>query len=164
MPSDGVSLGNSTQGAAKGGHPVRHPLEHPSVRSGGWTPIVKRPGKRRRSHGAWRDLNRAKGLRPTSSSGANLDFGTQLAISGASLSSLIQVRSQAILPTDIGKHILAALKATGTGLPRVWLTPNLQGFVSAGRIRAYRRRLDRSPTQMGLRCSMALSARRSDDR
>ena len=42
----------------------------------------------------------------------DLDFGTLLAISGASLPSVVQVRAQATLPTDIGRQVLAALDAS----------------------------------------------------
>ena len=42
----------------------------------------------------------------------DLDFGTLLAISGASLPSVVQVRAQATLPTDIGRQVVAALDAS----------------------------------------------------
>ncbi len=41
----------------------------------------------------------------------DLDFGTLLALGGYTTPSVIQFRAQAVLPTDIGRELLAAIKA-----------------------------------------------------
>ena len=56
----------------------------------------------------------------------DLDFGTMLAIGGHALPSVIQIRAQATLPSDIGSQVLDTLNVAQTHLTSgalVTLTP-----------------------------------------
>jgi predicted nuclease of predicted toxin-antitoxin system len=46
----------------------------------------------------------------------DLDFGTLLALGGATTPSVIQFRAQAVLPADIGPQLLAAIEAAADHL------------------------------------------------
>lgn len=46
----------------------------------------------------------------------DLDFGTLLAVGGLTTPSVIQFRAQAVLPTDVGEQLLAALDVASTHL------------------------------------------------
>ena len=57
----------------------------------------------------------------------DLDFGSLLALRGDDLPSVIQIRAQATLPKDIGKHVVNAIDAATTYLESgalVTLTPS----------------------------------------
>jgi len=43
----------------------------------------------------------------------DLDFGTLLAVGGLATPSVIQFRAQAVLPSDVGEQLLAALDVAG---------------------------------------------------
>ena len=46
----------------------------------------------------------------------DLDFGTLLAVGGLSTPSVIQFRAQAVLPSDVGRQLLAAIEVAGAHL------------------------------------------------
>lgn len=57
----------------------------------------------------------------------DLDFGILLALGGLSTPSVVQVRAQAVLPSDIGPQLAAALNATATYLEQGALVTFLPG-------------------------------------
>jgi predicted nuclease of predicted toxin-antitoxin system len=46
----------------------------------------------------------------------DLDFGTLLAVGGLSTPSVIQFRAQAVLPSDVGEQLLAAIEVSSAHL------------------------------------------------
>ena len=46
----------------------------------------------------------------------DLDFGTLLAVGGLSTPSVIQFRAQAVLPSDVGRQLLATIEVAGAHL------------------------------------------------
>lgn len=46
----------------------------------------------------------------------DLDFGTLLAVGGMATPSVIQIRAQAVLPSDVGEQLLAAIAVARTHL------------------------------------------------
>lgn len=46
----------------------------------------------------------------------DLDFGTLLAVGGLATPSVVQFRAQAVLPSDVGEQLLAAIDVAGTHL------------------------------------------------